>query len=159
MTNIPPDNFCRLDPEVCDPVSAGLVGEEEVKEYFKLYFEFRHPFIGILDPDLHSVEYVHGLSFTLFSVICALGSELSSRQRDILLAPLLYSIAERNVKWSILNSVKTLETIQAIIVLTCWAHLPDSQAEDTSWLRFTHVSCATSCSCSASNSVHVSESC
>jgi hypothetical protein len=140
MTGIPPDSFCRLNPEVCDPVSAGLVNEQEVLQYFKLYFKIRHPSVGILDPDLHTAEYVHGCSFTLFSVICALGCELSISHRDILLAPLLYNMAERNIKWSILNSVKTVEIIQAIIMFTFWSHAAQNYADDPSWLRFGHVS-------------------
>ncbi|CAH0026974.1 unnamed protein product [Clonostachys rhizophaga] len=139
MTGIPPDSFCRLDPEVCDPVSAGLVNEQEVLQYFKLYFKIRHPSVGILDPDLHTAEYVHGCSFTLFSVICALGCELSISHRDILLAPLLYNMAERNIKWSILNSVKTVEIIQAIIMFTFWSHAAQNYADDPSWLRFGHA--------------------
>ncbi|VUC29131.1 unnamed protein product [Clonostachys rosea] len=139
MTGIPPDSFCRLNPEVCDPVTAGLVNEQEVLQYFKLYFKIRHPSVGILDPDLHTAEYVHGCSFTLFSVICALGCELSMSHRDILLAPLLYNMAERNIKWSILNSVKTVEIIQAIIMFTFWSHAAQNYADDPSWLRFGHA--------------------
>ncbi|KAH8900508.1 hypothetical protein GQ53DRAFT_128697 [Thozetella sp. PMI_491] len=134
-----PDCTFRLDLDSCDPTAAGLIGEPDVVEYFRWFFQIRNPLVGLLDANLHSPEYVHSRSFTLFSVICALGSELSSRPKDKLMSPLLYSIAERNIKWAILNAVKSLEVIQAIIDFTYWAHVSESHAQDPSWLRFGHA--------------------
>jgi hypothetical protein len=106
-----------------------------------------------MDPTFHTAAYVHKSSFTLFSVICALGSAVSGRARDRHLSTLLYSMAEKNIKWSILNSVKSLEIIQAIINITYWARCYDNYTEDPSWLHFGHVRLITlfALACSSTN--------
>jgi hypothetical protein len=96
--------------------------------------------MGLLDPMLHTPQFVRSSSFTLFSVICALGCAMSERARDKLLCSALVALAEGNIKWSIAASVKTVETIQAIINMTYWAPLSERQCDDPYWLRLTHVS-------------------
>jgi hypothetical protein len=93
-----------------------------------------------MDPALHSVEYVYSMSFTLFSVICALGCAVSDRPRDRLLSSALMTVAEENLKWSIANSVKSLEIIQDIINMAYWAPAFEKQSDDPYWLRLGHVS-------------------
>jgi len=103
------------------------------------FYQYRNPWIGILDPLLHTPQFVRSTSFTLFSVICALGCAMSDRQRDKLLCSALIALAEGNIKWSIAASVRTIETIQAIINMTYWAPLSERQCDDPYWLRLTHV--------------------
>lgn len=104
------------------------------------FFKFRNPLVGLLDPLLHTPQFVRSSSFTLFSVICALGCAMSDRARDKLLCSALVALADGNIKWSIAASVKTVETIQAIINMTYWAPLSERQCDDPYWLRLTHVS-------------------
>ena len=104
------------------------------------FYKYRNPLVGILDPILHTPQYVRSSSFTLFSVICALGCAMSERARDKLLCSALVALAEGNIKWSIAASVRTVETIQAIINMTYWAPLSERQCDDPYWLRLTHVS-------------------
>jgi hypothetical protein len=103
------------------------------------FYKFRNPLMGLLDPILHTPQFVRSSSFTLFSVICALGCAMSERARDKLLCSALVALAEGNIKWSIAASVKTVETIQAIINMTYWAPLSERQCDDPYWLRLTHV--------------------
>jgi hypothetical protein len=65
---------------------------------------------------------------------------MSERARDKLLCSALVALAEGNIKWSIAASVRTVETIQAIINMTYWAPLSERQCDDPYWLRLTHVS-------------------
>ncbi|KAK7436003.1 hypothetical protein Landi51_12757 [Colletotrichum acutatum] len=65
----------KLETTACDPVTARLADQDDVSLYFQLFFQTRNPHLGLLDPDLHTPKYVRHASFTLFSVICALGSE------------------------------------------------------------------------------------
>jgi hypothetical protein len=104
------------------------------------FYKYRNPLVGILDPTLHTPQFVRSSSFTLFSVICALGCAMSERARDKLLCSALVALAEGNIKWSIAASVRTVETIQAIINMTYWAPLSERQCDDPYWLRLTHVS-------------------
>jgi hypothetical protein len=94
----------------------------------------------LLDPDLHTPEYVYDSSFTLFSVICALGCAISTRARDRILYPTIISLAEANVLWSIAASVKSLEVIQAIINMKYWEPVHRTQADDPYWLHINYVS-------------------
>lgn len=109
------------------------------------FFQVRNPLVGLLDPDLHTAEYVYDSSFTLFSVICALGCAISTRPRDQILYPTLISLAESNVLWSIAASVKSLEIIQAIINMKYWAPVHRRQADDPYWLHISHVSMIFEC--------------
>ncbi|KAK1539922.1 uncharacterized protein CCOS01_01236 [Colletotrichum costaricense] len=91
----------KLETTACDPVTARLADQNDVSLYFHLFFQTRNPHIGLLDPDLHTPKYVRHASFTLFSVICALGCAISTRPRDRILYPTLLSLAEANLAWSI----------------------------------------------------------
>lgn len=118
------------------------------------FFRYCNPLLGILDPNLHTPNYVYSRSFTLFSVVCALGCAVSGRTRDRYLYPVLLDLAEADIKWSIAYSVKSLETIQAIMNKQYWAPAPRCQSEDPSWLRLSHVSLIPwKCSDQFSNSI------
>lgn len=103
------------------------------------FFQTRNPHIGLLDPDLHTPKYVRHTSFTLFSVICALGCAISTRPRDRILYPTLLSLAEANLAWSIAVPVRSLETIQAILAMKYWAPMYQRQGDDPHWLHISHV--------------------
>lgn len=107
--------------------------------YLHRFFKIRNPVVGLLDPVLHTPEYVYSASFTLFSVVCALGCAVSVRPRDRVLYPALLSLAEGSMKWSIAVSVKSLETIQAIINMQYWAPICQRQSDDPCWLHLSHV--------------------
>ncbi|KAF4806827.1 Protein priB [Colletotrichum siamense] len=129
----------RLESTACDPVTARLVDQSDVSLYFDLFFNMRNPLVGLLDPVLHTPESVYNASFTLFSVICALGCAISTRPRDRILYPTLLSLAEASMMWSIAASVKSLEIIQAIICMKYWAPLHQRQADDPYWLHLGHA--------------------
>lgn len=155
------DSTFKLEAGACDPVTARLVTQEDAAYYFHLcvmrkprcdvfeliltgktpsFFTTRNPLIGLLEVNFHTLTYVFDTSFTLFSAVCALGCAVSARPRDRLLYPALYSIAEADMKWSIATSVKSLEIIQAIIIMQYWAPVSERQLEDPYWLHLNHVS-------------------
>ncbi|KAL6897493.1 hypothetical protein GGI43DRAFT_409238 [Trichoderma evansii] len=133
------DSTLKLEPTTCDPITARLIDQNDASLYFKLFFKIRNPLVGLLDPILHTPEYVFSTSFTLFSVICALGCAISTQPRDRILYPALLSLAEGGMKWSIAASVKSLETIQAIINMQYWAPVCQKQSDDTYWLHISHA--------------------
>ncbi|OBT78909.1 hypothetical protein VF21_02759 [Pseudogymnoascus sp. 05NY08] len=55
-----------------DPIDLGLVTEEEVRALFPIYFARLHPINGILDPDLHTPNFVRSRSALLFTWILAI---------------------------------------------------------------------------------------
>jgi len=95
--------------------------------------------VCLLDPILHTSENVRPLSFTLFSVVCALGCAISDTQRDRSLYSTLLALAESNIKWSIATSVKSVETIQAIFTMEYWSPVHETQKDDPYWLHISHV--------------------
>ncbi|KAF4342834.1 fungal transcriptional regulatory [Fusarium beomiforme] len=133
------DSAFKLERGTCDPLASRLIDDNDASLYFQLFFQIRHPLIGLLDATLHTREYVYGCSFTLFSVICALGCAVSARPRDRAIYPVLSSLASGNIKWCIAASVKSLSTVQAIITFQYWAPLAPRQAEDPYWLSLSHA--------------------
>lgn len=129
---------CTLICEYKDELLFSII--ETLTVRVRSFYKYRNPLVGILDPILHTPQFVRSSSFTLFSVICALGCAMSERARDKLLCSALIALAEGNIKWSIAASVRTVETIQAIINMTYWAPLSERQCDDPYWLRLTHVS-------------------
>ncbi|KAF5653619.1 hypothetical protein F25303_2163 [Fusarium sp. NRRL 25303] len=133
------DSPFKLERDTCDPLASRLIDDNDASLYFQLFFQIRHPLIGLLDATLHTREYVYGCSFTLFSVICALGCAVSARPRDRAIYPVLSSLASGNIRWCIAASVKSLSTIQAIIAYQYWAPLSARQADDPYWLTLSHA--------------------
>ncbi|KAG6987409.1 Protein priB [Fusarium oxysporum f. sp. conglutinans] len=133
------DSPFKLERDTCDPLASRLIDDNDASLYFQLFFQIRHPLIGLLDATLHTREYVYGCSFTLFSVICALGCAVSARPRDRAIYPVLSSLASGNIRWCIAASVKSLSTIQAIIAFQYWAPLAARQADDPYWLTLSHA--------------------
>ncbi len=135
----PIDSPLKLEMTTCDPVEARLIDRDDVAWYFKLFFKYRGPLIGLLDPLLHTPDYVHATSFVLFSVLCALGCGVSDRPRDRVVYPALLSLAEANMKWAIAVCVKSLEAVQSIIIMQYWAPVCRRQSDDPYWLRLSHA--------------------
>ncbi|KAH7242567.1 hypothetical protein BKA59DRAFT_233446 [Fusarium tricinctum] len=133
------DSPFKLERGTCDPLASRLIDDHDASLYFQLFFQLRNPLIGLLDATLHTREYIYANSFTLFSVICSLGCALSTRPRDRAIYPVLTSLANGNVRWSIAAAVKSLATIQAIVNLQYWAPMSPRQTDDTYWLTLSHA--------------------
>ncbi|RBR24358.1 uncharacterized protein FIESC28_02848 [Fusarium coffeatum] len=129
----------KLEKATCDPLASRLIDESDATVYFQLFFQTRNPLVGLLDATLHTFEYVYANSFTLFSVICALGCAMSARPRDRAIYPVLINLATGNVKWSIAAAVKSLSTIQAIVNMQYWAPVSPRQVDDTSSISLNHA--------------------
>ncbi|KAL0935704.1 prib protein [Colletotrichum truncatum] len=133
------NNTLKLESTACDPVTARLVDQSDVALYFELFFAKRNPLVGLLDPALHTPEYVYSMSFTLFSAVCALGCAISERPRDRIIYPALISMAEANMTWSIAACVKSVEIIQTILCMKYWSPIHQRQADDPYWLHLSHA--------------------
>lgn len=135
----PVESIFKLESTACDPVAARLIDKEDAYLFFNLFFATRNPILGLLDLVLHTPQYVYSVSFTLFSVICALGCALSARPRDRVIYAALLSLAEGNMQWSIAVSVRCPETIQAIVLMQYWAPVRSKRSEDPYWLYLSHA--------------------
>ncbi|KAL5603801.1 hypothetical protein FOVSG1_006551 [Fusarium oxysporum f. sp. vasinfectum] len=133
------DSPFKLERSTCDPLVSRLIDDKDTALYFQYFFQLQNPLIGLLDATLHTPEYVYATSFTLFSVICALGCAVSVRPRDRVIYQVLMSLATGNIRWSIAATVKSLGTIQAIINMQYWAPIGSRQADDPYWLSLSHA--------------------
>ncbi|KAH9874881.1 hypothetical protein J1614_004368 [Plenodomus biglobosus] len=131
-----PEGTLQIRPSIHDPLASRLLDDNDVAHAFEL---LRNPFVGLLDPALHTPQYVHSASFTLFSVICALGCALSAEPRDRLLYPTLTAVADANIRWSMAMSVKSVETVQALLLFAYWGPAHEKQRDDPYWLRLSHA--------------------
>ncbi|XWW92913.1 hypothetical protein V2A60_000840 [Cordyceps javanica] len=116
----PVESTFKLDASTYDPIASQIIDENDSQLFFKRFFANQNQVIGLLDPELHTPEYVYANSFTLFSVICALGCMGSMRPRDKIIYHGLLQLAEANVQWCIAACVPSLETIQAILLMCHW---------------------------------------
>jgi hypothetical protein len=129
---------------ICKSVLVAATSKSRRLNKSARFFKIRNPLVCLLDPILHTSDNVRPLSFTLFSVICALGCAISGNQTDRSLYPTLLALAESNIKWSIATSVKSVETIQAIFTMEYWSPVHETQKDDPYWLHISHVrNCST----------------
>ncbi|EPT01301.1 hypothetical protein FOMPIDRAFT_1120913 [Fomitopsis schrenkii] len=112
-----PSLLCDFANFKCPPVLlCGLFGPAEVTALFRLYFEHLYPSFPILDPALHTPEYLLPRSTMLFTAILYLASRLWTHR------PKLHRLAQEHVVESIKEAMrdgpKTIEMCQAFAVLS-----------------------------------------
>jgi hypothetical protein len=109
-----------------DPLTAGVVNEDDVKVLFDLLFLRLNPFINLFDPSLHTVNYVRSRCPFLLSTLIMAGCKFFK--------PELYKqcrkIAHDFAVVAFAEGWKRLEVVQAFACLTYW-----KEPEET--VRFT----------------------
>ncbi|KAF9070312.1 fungal-specific transcription factor domain-containing protein [Rhodocollybia butyracea] len=106
-----------------DPVSAGLVDEEEAKVLFDLIFLRLNPFINLFDPSLHSVSYVRTKSPFLFTVLLMAGCKFFKPK----LFQQCQTLANEYAFQAFKEGWKSVETVQAFACLTYWKDPDDNR--------------------------------
>ncbi|KAF1352807.1 hypothetical protein EJ07DRAFT_168718 [Lizonia empirigonia] len=109
---------------VDDPIEKGLVNLQVATSLFDGFMKHLNPFVSQLDPCLHTLDYVRQTSSFLFVVILAAASKLL----HVSLFPPLYSHAEGLLLESFRRGSKSVEVIQALLILTYWKKPDDSRA-------------------------------
>ncbi|KAL4892013.1 hypothetical protein BDV59DRAFT_202914 [Aspergillus ambiguus] len=129
----PPDSLPLRDvgPDL-DPVELGLVSMEEAHALFPIYFSRLHPVNGILDPVLHTPEYVRSHSALLFTWILALTAQFERGFSSI--AKRLRLHGERLSRHVHTCGYKSVEIVQGYYISLLSATPARSLAEERSWL-------------------------
>jgi hypothetical protein len=122
---------CTQDTSDYDPVVKGVVNLHFATELFNQFMKHLNPFISQLDPSLHTFRYVREKSSFLFTAVLAAAAKLL---HPALRQPLL-SHAEELFIESFRSGAKSVETIQAICILTYWKEPRDNRA----WLNVGHA--------------------
>jgi hypothetical protein len=113
-------------PEIPDPVSEGILNDDDAKVLFDLVFLRLNPFINLFDPALHSVSYVRGRSKFLFTVLLMAGCKFFKTESFPQCQRMAYDLAVR----AFAEGWKSVEVVQAFACLCYW-----KDPEDT--VRFT----------------------
>ncbi|KAL4755682.1 Zn(II)2Cys6 transcription factor [Aspergillus foveolatus] len=115
-----------------DPVELGLVTMEDAHYLFPMYFTRLHPINGILDPMLHSPEFVRGRSSLLFTWILALTAQFDNASASI--AERLRRHGDKLSRYVHTCGYKSVEIVQGYYISLLSATPAKTLAEERSWL-------------------------
>ncbi|RAQ40893.1 hypothetical protein AFGD_007170 [Aspergillus flavus] len=129
----PPDDGPPRDvsPDL-DPVELGLISMEEAYHLFPIYFIRLHPVNGILDPKLHTVEYVRSQSALLFTWMLALTAQFDHGSAAI--AKRLRLHGEKLSRHVHASGLKSVEIVQGYYISLLSATPARTLSEERSWL-------------------------
>ncbi|KAG7092200.1 hypothetical protein E1B28_008568 [Marasmius oreades] len=113
----------RGSSDIPDPVSIGLMDEDQAKVLFDLIFLRLNPFINLFDPSLHSAPYVRKKSPFLFTVLLMAGCKFFRPDLFKNCQKLANDLAVR----AFLEAWKSVEVVQAFACLTYWRDPDDNR--------------------------------
>lgn len=105
-----------------DPITAGIISEEEAKMLFDLIYLRLNPFINLFDPALHSVTYVRSKCPFLFTALIMAGCKFFKPEIFRPCQRLAYDFAVR----AFAEAWKRVEVVQAFACLTYWKDPDDN---------------------------------
>lgn len=120
-----------------DPVDQGLVTIEDAEYLFPLFFSRLHPVNGILDPVLHTPEYVRSRSALLFTWLMAISAQFDSGSGA--LAKRLRIHGERLSHHVHASGLKSVEIVQGYYISLLSANPASTLAAERSWLYTTYA--------------------
>ncbi|KAF3393738.1 hypothetical protein F1880_004752 [Penicillium rolfsii] len=115
-----------------DPVDLGLVSMEEACALFSIYFSRLHLITGILDPILHTPDYVRSRSALLFTWILAFTAQFD--HGSSYLAKRLRLHGEKLSRHVHTCGYKTVEIVQGYYISLLSATPANTLSEERSWL-------------------------
>lgn len=119
----------ELPPEL---LTSGTVSDQEVLDLFSIFFHNCAQHIVLLDPEWHTPQFVCGRSPFLFTVILAIASRFYTRRPDLHAKCLRQATKEA---FSCLErGFKSVEIVQAFLLLTLWGKPAQRFEEDKSWI-------------------------
>ena len=104
-----------------DPVTAGIIPEEDVATYFDAFFLRLNPFINLFDPALHSQSYVRSRSpflFTTMLMACCKFFRPADYQA-------VRRLAQEWCVYTFAEGTESVETVQALACMTYWKEPSD----------------------------------
>ncbi|KAL4863429.1 hypothetical protein BDV12DRAFT_202103 [Aspergillus spectabilis] len=122
---------CDVGPDL-DPIELGLVTMEDAEYLFPIYFARLHPVNGILDPMLHTPEFVRARSSLLFTWILALTAQFDHASAPI--AERLRQHGDTLSRYVHTSGYKSVEIVQGYYISLLSATPAKTLAEERSWL-------------------------
>lgn len=91
-----------------------------------------------LDPLLHSMPYIRSRSSFLFAVVLAIASSFKRLCTSQEIHRQLSSLASRLRDQALVRHLKSVEIIQAFLLLASWSEVPSVLARDMNWKYISH---------------------
>ncbi|KAF7291885.1 hypothetical protein MIND_01213800 [Mycena indigotica] len=110
----------------------GLVVPEDVDKLFDIFYTRVNPFIALLDPVLHTPASTFARCPFLFTVICAISSRYYPEKSEIY--PIAMHFAKHSAATALIDGWKSVELVQAYILMSIYAVPARKWEEDRSWL-------------------------
>ncbi|SCZ88690.1 BZ3500_MvSof-1268-A1-R1_Chr10-2g03047 [Microbotryum saponariae] len=117
-------------------LSKGIITPETAVDMFRIFFDFCYIHLPLLDPAQNSATSVCARSPFLFTAICAVASRFNP---DPTLHVKCYDEAHACFVDTVANGERSIESVQALMILTVWTSAPKKDAEDRpqrAWLYF-----------------------
>ncbi|KDE06812.1 hypothetical protein MVLG_02849 [Microbotryum lychnidis-dioicae p1A1 Lamole] len=117
-------------------LSKGIITPETAVDMFRIFFDFCYIHLPLLDPAQNSATSVCARSPFLFTAICAVASRFNP---DPTLHVKCYDEAHACFVDTVANGERSIESVQALMILTVWTSAPKKEAEDRpqrAWLYF-----------------------
>lgn len=126
----------RLDKgPAFDPISCGIVTKDVAKDLFALYMRKLNAPITLLDPHLHSFQYVRTHSALLLTSACALAARFASHvpNAEEVAQKLDTHVRDKLLPAVLLEGYRSVEISQAFIILAAYHLNTNSIDGDRSW--------------------------
>ncbi|SCZ92333.1 BZ3500_MvSof-1268-A1-R1_Chr5-2g07790 [Microbotryum saponariae] len=111
----------------CKLVYADILGLVEAEQLFHSYHTQLNPFIKILDPHLHTMEFTRKHSPILFSAVLCVAGKFTR----VDLYPQLLAHAQQLVGRALADNISHIGIVQALGILVYWKEPTDSSA----WMK------------------------
>ncbi|PPQ90137.1 hypothetical protein CVT25_012306 [Psilocybe cyanescens] len=119
----PPQNTTPAPSGLNDPITAGIITDNDAKTLFDAIFLRLNPFINLFDPALHTVAYVRSKCPFLFTTLIMAGCKFFKAEKFKECQKLANEYAVRAFS----ESWKRVEVVQAFACLTYWKDPDDSR--------------------------------
>ncbi|KAF9002012.1 fungal-specific transcription factor domain-containing protein, partial [Cyathus striatus] len=119
----PQPDIAHIPDGLNDPITAGIITEDEAKVLFDLIFLRLNSFICLFDPSLHSVGYVRARCPFLFTTLIMAGCKFFKPEKFKDCQKLANDLALR----AFADAWKRVEVVQAFACLTYWQDPDDNR--------------------------------
>ena len=115
-----------------DPIDRGYLTLAEAEELYSVFIDHINPTITLLDPHLHTFDYVRSCSSLLLSCTCWIAAKYKVEASQIA------ADLERHIRTSLLPTIlmegfRNAEIPQALIILAAYHPQMNTLSEDKAW--------------------------
>lgn len=122
-----------------DPIVRGILSLQEAQDLFHQFMQTFGRTLAYFDSDLATFSYIRSRSHALISVICHTMSR-SQKGKESLAAALCNHVHHVVLPAILLQNFKSVEIVQALMMLAAFEPPTDSIREDRSWTLLSHAS-------------------